>query len=236
MVLVGLVLICYIRYVGDNMKKKNGFTLIELLAVLVIIALLLLVAVPSVSSLINQSRKETFIANAKAYIKIFRTELLSRQYVVDGNESEVCWIPPVGKYVSISLSEIDLEKEDGKTPWGLEYWDIFSYVVVKNKPTAAAPVGSNKAGKLVYYFIGYDKEHNGIKYLVEESKLHTKFVEVNGKGGVSYSAFLESEGLASDSSTSYNQPVDTNVRQQRKLYLYEDGMQYSNYYTCVRKD
>ena len=54
----------------SNMKKNNkAFTLIELLAVIIILGILLLIAIPSVTSYINNSRKEAYIAIAKRYAK-----------------------------------------------------------------------------------------------------------------------------------------------------------------------
>lgn len=46
---------------GDTMKKKNGFTLIELLAVIIILGILMIIAIPSItkyisSKIINISR------------------------------------------------------------------------------------------------------------------------------------------------------------------------------------
>ena len=41
------------------MKKKNGFTLIELLAVIIILGILMIIAVPAVTKYINDSRKYT---------------------------------------------------------------------------------------------------------------------------------------------------------------------------------
>ena len=53
------------------MKKLNskGFTLIELLAVITIMGILMMVAIPSVSRTIENSRRDTFADNALTYIK-----------------------------------------------------------------------------------------------------------------------------------------------------------------------
>lgn len=52
-------------------KKKItiGFTLIELLAVIIILGILLLIAIPSVTNYINNSRKESYITTARSLIK-----------------------------------------------------------------------------------------------------------------------------------------------------------------------
>lgn len=50
-------------------KKKIGFTLIELLAVIIILGILITIAVVGVSRYINDSRKATYVANAKKYVE-----------------------------------------------------------------------------------------------------------------------------------------------------------------------
>jgi prepilin-type N-terminal cleavage/methylation domain-containing protein len=50
------------------MKKKNGFTLIELLAVIIILSILLIIAIPAVTNYINLSRKNAYIDTAKEII------------------------------------------------------------------------------------------------------------------------------------------------------------------------
>ena len=42
------------------MKKKNGFTLVELLAVIVILALVMVLTIPSIINVMSQARRKTF--------------------------------------------------------------------------------------------------------------------------------------------------------------------------------
>ena len=55
------------------MNNKKGFTLIELLAVIIILGILLIIAVPSVTKYISDSRKSTYIQTAKEVIGGVRT-------------------------------------------------------------------------------------------------------------------------------------------------------------------
>ena len=42
------------------MRKKNGFTLVELLAVIIVLALIMVIAIPSVMDAMNKAKKENF--------------------------------------------------------------------------------------------------------------------------------------------------------------------------------
>ena len=59
------------RKVTKSKKKKSkvAFTLIELLAVIIILGILILIAIPSVTKYISDSRKETYIDTARQYVK-----------------------------------------------------------------------------------------------------------------------------------------------------------------------
>ena len=51
-----------------RINNQKGFTLIELLAVIIILGILMVIAIPSVSKYINDSRKSTYVTTAKQLI------------------------------------------------------------------------------------------------------------------------------------------------------------------------
>lgn len=48
--------------------NKKGFTLIELIAVIALIAIIAVIAIPNVTKMVNTSKKETFLTNARTMI------------------------------------------------------------------------------------------------------------------------------------------------------------------------
>ena len=68
------------------MKRLNkaGFTLIELLAVITIMGILMMVAIPSVSRTIENSRRDTFADNALTYISTVRNAVMADEISCGG--------------------------------------------------------------------------------------------------------------------------------------------------------
>ena len=89
-----------------NIKNNKGFTLIELLAVIVILGILMIVAIPQVTKYIEQSKKDTFVDTAKAYINAARYAYL--------NDELAC---TVGDNATIPLSSLDVDNK-GKSSFG----------------------------------------------------------------------------------------------------------------------
>ena len=59
--------------------NKKGFTLIELLAVIVILGILMLIAIPSVTRFINQSREKTFRSTVQMMVDSVRNDAVLKQ-------------------------------------------------------------------------------------------------------------------------------------------------------------
>ena len=96
--------------------KDKGFTLIELLAVIIILGILMLIAIPSVTSYINNSRKETFLTSSKELLK-------GATAMVNSGELDV-YDPDTTYY-------IDYEYISTENPFKSPYGDIKNaYVVV----------------------------------------------------------------------------------------------------------
>lgn len=94
-----------------NKVNKKGFTLIELLAVIIILGVLLLIAVPAVSRYIDESRKDTYASSVKSIIGAVSTSLNNMEYPFNLGKNEGIIVP---------FSEANLEKSGAKTksPYG----------------------------------------------------------------------------------------------------------------------
>ncbi len=101
-------------------KSEKGFTLIEILAVIIILGVLLIIAVPSVSNYISDSRKSVYIDTAKSYIREVKKKVSSMEYYFDDSDTTY--------YVNIK--SIPMDNAEG-SPYGK--W-IEAYVIVTYTP------------------------------------------------------------------------------------------------------
>ena len=100
-----------------KIKNNNkGFTLIELLAVIVILAILVMVAIPAVTKYLEIARKGTFSDAAATAISAVRTS-----YIADGKTG-------TETYDKTQINAL-LEKKLNKSPFGNQYGEKINVTV-----------------------------------------------------------------------------------------------------------
>ena len=133
--------------------NQKGFTLIEVLAVIVILAMILLIAVPNVNKLINKSKtdnynnlKNSIVGAAKSYISDYRYDISIIGFCSDydkannvkknikGNNSSLVEIVDSKVFVSSLVSKKYLKTSKGNISNPIDNKTLkfdSSYVVVK---------------------------------------------------------------------------------------------------------
>ena len=112
--------------------NKRGFTLIELLAVITLIGILMLLAIPSVSSIVENFRTDTFVTNAKTYANAAK-KLWTSDGLYCGSEPKLSSTVVDGDYYILIDTTDDtifpLLESGGLSPWGNK--DVKGYVRIK---------------------------------------------------------------------------------------------------------
>ena len=108
------------------MKLSNkGFTLIELLAAMVILAAIMLIAVPNIMGILSNSRANTYVEDAKKLLSLAEYEFRGTS-TIDR--------PAKGSCIAMSLQYLD-NSELENAPNGGSYNKTMSYVVIRNVAT-----------------------------------------------------------------------------------------------------
>ena len=152
-----------------GIKNNKGFTLIELLAVIVILGILMIVAIPQVTKYIEQAKRDTFADTARAYINSARY-----MYLNDELNSEGCTL---GVNAKIPLNQIDMESNKDKSTFG---GNIVGYVLINAIPEKDTE--NNKTGNYSYeYYIAAqdDKKLWGIAETKETLVKGKKVTKLN---------------------------------------------------------
>ena len=138
------------KTITKSTKKKKGFTLIELLAVIIILGILMIIAIPSVTKYINDSRKSAYVDTAKEIVSGTRNLVNTGKLGMYGTDTTY-YIP--AKYVNTENSL--------KSPYG-EFLDKSAYIGV---------IYDGKGYK--YYWISSDDTGQGIDEVTPVDKLDT---------------------------------------------------------------
>ncbi len=102
------------------MKNRKGFTLVELLAVIVILGVIMLIAVPNVVSMIDRNKKRTYIEDARNMVTMAEYMLRSDTSIALPTNSEILVLP----LSTINNGDLDIDPE------GNEYSTDNSYVAI----------------------------------------------------------------------------------------------------------
>ena len=148
------------------MKKVNskGFTLIELLAVIVIMGILMMVAIPAMTRYIENSRKDTFLSTAKEYVNAARNMWASDSLVCGSGRIVSSGVDQGDWYVLINTTDpdaVNLLDQGGKSSWGNR--DVKGYVRVHiTEETKTLAGGGTKTERKTKYYVALSDNTHGI--------------------------------------------------------------------------
>ena len=168
------------------MKKINskGFTLIELLAVITIMGILMLVAIPAVSRTIENSRRDSFADVAKTYINTVRNAVIADELKCGTENVSVADVETGTYYFLIDSTQDgtkDLMESGGKSSWGSNN--------VKGAVKWVKDTASNGGFKISYEVLLVDAQNHGIPAFVAEDSVSRAEVKVNTNSGTSAVAY-----------------------------------------------
>ena len=136
--------------------KRKGFTLIELLAVIIILGILMLVAIPSVTIYVSNSRKNSYIVTARQYIKA------ATNMVNEGKQD--FFDTDATYYIPVKCLKVE---SGGDSPYGK--FDRAYVIVTYNNETYN------------YYWVSRDETGQGIKKITLSDKLAPDLIEAGIK-------------------------------------------------------
>ena len=175
---------------------QKGFTLIELLAVIVILGVLMIIAVPMVTQYITSAKRGAFLSTAKAYVSSARYSYMNGDYQCGDN---VNIDTGSGGTVLIPFNQIQVDKANGKSSFSRNMVDK-SYVIIH----------SLSSGQYIYYVRMIDDGSNGFLTPTDEDKLEKKDVKI--KTSTYSSATVPAAGSSVPVSTATGKDAITSVK------------------------
>ena len=160
-------------------SQQSGFTLIELLAVITIMGILMMVAIPAVSRTIENSRRDTFKNTAQEYINAVKNAVSADELTCGSNSIAAS---ADGTYYfaidSSSANNSDLLQSGGKSSWGSgTNKEVKGYV----KFTKAHGGATGTATIYTYYISLVDGAGHGTEAEIEESALARSVIKSSGQ-------------------------------------------------------
>ena len=144
------------------MKKNNkGFTLIELLAVIVILAILVAVAIPSVTKYLNDARKGSMQNEAAELVTAARTYIVANNITKSGDfifeigSKEADWVPDNATKADVKHIDNVVQKNLVNSPYGNKY--VAAYVEVDRDAGTGVSTFKLKLSDGIYCFNSIDE-------------------------------------------------------------------------------
>lgn len=207
-------------------NNRKGFTLIELLAVITILGILMIVAIPAVSRTIENSRRNTFLSTAKQYANEVKTKFAADEVRCQDTTAEDVWsattltqghsfwigintkqgatTPGVSPYDNAK----ELVNQGGVSSWGNA--NVSGWVVgVVSQATSA---DGKKRQEIKYYVELVDENGRGIVFAKNDSdelapkesdQLERIDVATSGVGDQKTTAIASIHGTTANSGTTY---------------------------------
>lgn len=133
-----------------NMKKKKGFTLVEVIIVLVIIAILAAVLIPSLAGYIDKANEKIAVTNARNFTMAAQT-VFSETYAEKGTIDD--------SLISKAFELAELQEKTGETT--NFYVNVFCQA-------------NGKITKVVFYDLTYVVTYENGKFEAKEATAATK--------------------------------------------------------------
>lgn len=157
------------------MRNKKGFTLIELIATIAVIGVIMLIAVPNVTSMVDKNTRSTYLNDAKKMVKLAKYQFSKTNAIHPSANSCIKY-----KITDLDRSELQNTPNDGSYTFSS---GAYSYVTVKydNNPSSLTYQTYIYQVQLVeQYSKNNTTYYRGVKYtessLLEKENAKMKYV------------------------------------------------------------
>ena len=140
--------------------KRNGFTLIELLAVIVVIGLIMLIAVPNIVGISTGVRKDQMLTDAKKMISLAKYKVETDYDIRTLSKEDIC----DGSQCILTINMLNVNGDVGTDPdSGENYFSESKVIYSKN----------NDVANYCVTLVGRDRTI-GVPNCVNEEDLHSR--------------------------------------------------------------
>ena len=198
--------------------KKRGFTLIELLAVIVIMSVVAMIAVPVILNVINNSKKEAIKQSAVGYVDAIEKTILKNKTKIIKN-SETASLLPILDLVELNVNvKGEVPKTGNVTIKNLEvktgkfYYD--NYLVTLNN------------GKYSVEILTNSNDNTDISSLEARIEKLENEVQTLKSKNITYDVLFE--GTADTVSSEPNYSLTSSYKNYKYLIVYSDSTKHKN--------